>query len=313
MGFQELLDLDRPEHGWAIDCYLRAHSPLITHTPLDDALDGGLMAGLTILGGVASAGKSSLAVQIATNIAIQGKRVAYFTLDDSWGNIIARSMSSWAYGAQKKTYQDLTVAPFRWSEVLQGYKELSGLTSDIQQLSAYAFNQRKENGILGDAAIYEEVIGENLAVIDSVATTTEIDQLLKTAAADNEAPELVVVDYAQQYQTGSPEIDGNEYMRVSEVASRLQKIALSLHIPILLLSSLKKVDVTKDDPSLDWFRGSGVIGYASWAAIIITRGEQEGKDWREIKLHVVKNKAGKTGHFTRCVLRGPYSYVSDWR
>ena len=65
MGFQELRNFSHPEHSWAVDCYLRGTRPLLTHTHLDETLSGGLMPGLTILGGVASAGKSSLAVHVA--------------------------------------------------------------------------------------------------------------------------------------------------------------------------------------------------------------------------------------------------------
>ena len=70
MTFEYLRQLNRPKYGWDVECYLAAKKPLKTHTIVDDALSGGLMPGLTILGGVASAGKSSLAVHIATESAL---------------------------------------------------------------------------------------------------------------------------------------------------------------------------------------------------------------------------------------------------
>lgn len=313
MGFQELRNFSHPEHSWAVDCYLQGTKPLLTHTHLDEALSGGLMPGLTILGGVASAGKSSLAVHVATNVAATRRRVAYFTLDDTWGNVTARSISCWSFATQGAKYQDIEIVPFRWSDVLNRTDEIPKLDLDPLKLSAYAFNMRKQNKVLGDAAVYEDVVAPYLAIIDSVATTTEIEQLLKTAAADGEAPELVVIDYVQQFQTGSSDVDNSDYARVSEVATRLQQIALSMNVPILVLSSLKKINAKeKDDPSLDWFRGSGVVGYASWAAVIITRGEKQGSGFQEIKLHTVKNKAGRTGQVTKCLLKGPYSYIGDF-
>ena len=84
-------------------------------------------------------------------------------------------------------------------------------------------------------------------------------------------------------------------------------LAFDTQIPFLVLSSLKKLDA-KDEPSLDWFRGSGVVGYASWAALILTKGEIDTLQFKEVALHTVKNKAGRTGILVPAKLKGAYSY-----
>lgn len=306
MTFEYLRRLNRPKYGWDVECYLAAKEPLKTHTIADDALCGGLMPGLTILGGVASAGKSSLAVHIATEVAESGKRVIYFTLDDTWGNITARSMSCWSVKNQGLKRQGLTVVPFEWSTVIKGPGNELQLPEGLQNLSAYAFNARHSNTVLADAAIYEDMVAPNLAIIDNIATTTQIEEIVRTVMADGDKPDLVIIDYIQQYQTGTPDIDKQEYTRVSQVATNLQMLAFDTQIPFLVLSSLKKLDA-KDEPSLDWFRGSGVVGYASWAALILTKGEIDTPQFKEVALHTVKNKAGRTGILVPAKLKGAYS------
>ena len=78
---------------------------------------------------------------------------------------------------------------------------------------------------------------------------------------------------------------------------------------MLALSSLRKLGKGDDDPTLDWFRGSGVVGYSAWAACVLTKGERSGTGWREAVIHVVKNKGGRSGTRTSCELWGGYSYA----
>lgn len=290
-----------PERGWAVDCYLGGPEPLATGTAIDAALGGGLMPGVTLLGGVASAGKSAIACHAAANVASGGRRVLYMTLDDSWGNVTARCMSAWSVGNEH-----LPLGPFSWSSLGSSRRAL-----DIRpgyDLSRAAFELRSRDPALMASALWEDGPGRNLAIVDSVATVGGIEEIVRDLADDGCAPDLVVVDYVQQYQTGEPEMDKSEYGRVSEVASRLQRAALWGGIPVLAVSSLRKLDRKDDEPTLDWFRGSGVLGYSAWAAVIVTRGEREGDGWREARLTTVKNKGGRSGQTFSAELWGAYSW-----
>lgn len=292
-----------PPRGWAVDCYLGGAEPLPTGTPLDWALGGGLMPGVTVLGGVASAGKSAIACHASANVASRGERVLYLTLDDSWGNVVARCMSAWSVGHAASW----GCGPFSWSALPAMRRQLAPFrTSDPTR---DAFEQRRRDAALMAATHWEDGPALSLAVIDSMTEVGDIERLVRDLADAGEAPALVVVDYVQQYQSGEPELDKGEYGRVSEVAGRLQRLSLWGGFPMLVLSSLRKLSKQDDEPTLDWFRGSGVVGYSAWAACVVTRGEREGKGWREAVINVVKNKGGRSGIAVPMQLWGAFSWT----
>ena len=292
-----------PPRGWAVDCYLCGPRPLATGTPLDEALGGGLMPGVTVLGGQASVGKSALACHVAASVAARGGRVLYLTLDDSWGNVVARCMSSWSVSHAR----EWDMGPFSWSALPSMRKQLAPMRGSDPTRDA--FELRGRDAALMAAAHWEDGPAQTLAVIDSVTDVPTIERMLRDMADEGEMPALAVVDYVQQYQSGVPETDKSEYSRVSEVASRLQRLSLWGGFPLLMLSSLRKLSKQDDEPTLDWFRGSGVVGYSAWAACVLTRGEREGDGWREAVVNVVKNKGGRSGIKTSMQLWGAYSWT----
>ena len=292
-----------PPRGWAVDCYLGGPDPLPTGTPLDEALGGGLMPGVTVLGGVASAGKSAIACHASANVASRGERVLYLTLDDSWGNVVARCMSAWSVGHAASW----GCGPFSWSALPSMRRQLAPMrTSDP---SRDAFELRRRDAALMACAHWDDGPARWLAVVDSMTDVGQVEGLVRDLRESGEPPALVVVDYVQQYQSGEPELDKGEYGRVSEVAGRLQRLSLWGGFPLLMLSSLRKLSKQDDEPTLDWFRGSGVVGYSAWAACVITKGEREGKGWREAVINVVKNKGGRSGIAVPMQLWGAFSWT----
>lgn len=297
--WDELRARDAPERGWVEECLLGGRDPLRTDTPLDRALGGGLMPGVTVLGGQASVGKSALACQAAANVAARGLRVLYLTLDDSWENVWARCASAWSCsGAEGAT-------PFRWSDVPSERRRLRAEQHSSDR-SRWAFDACQREGMARTAQLFAERVGPSLAVVDSMGTVGEIEGAV--AALDG-PPALVVVDYIQQYRTGDQQADGSEYSRVSAVASAFQHLAIGLRVPVLGLSSLRKLGRQDADPSLDWFRGSGVVGYAAQAAVVLTRGDELPGGARQVRLHVVKNKSGRAGFSVGARLHGAWSVL----
>lgn len=298
--WDELRERDAPKHGWVVDCLLGGRDPLRTGTPLDRALGGGLMPGVTVLGGQASAGKSTLACQCAANVAASGRRVLYATLDDAWENVWARCGSAWSCSGVEG------VTPFRWSDVASERMRLRRALSPGYDLTRAAFEECQRDGMARTMQLFAEQVGPSLAVVDSIGTVGELMHVVEEAM-----PALVVVDYVQQYRTGDQQADSSEYARVSAVAADVQRMALALKVPVLELSSLRKLSKQDDEPSLDWFRGSGVIGYAAQAAVIITRGEDEQDGSRHVGLAVAKNKSGRAGHSVPARLYGAWGVMRE--
>lgn len=305
--WDEIRRRDEPEGGWVRSCLLGGRDPLRTMTPLDDALGGGLMPGVTVLGGRASAGKSSLACQCAANIAASGGRVLYLTLDDSWGNVWARCASAWSCTEEAKR---LNAKPFSWGAVASERDALRQAPHD-EDMGRWEFNVVQRPGMARTATLFAEGPGRNLAVVDSVS---EIGEALDMAASLPKPPALMVVDYVQQYATGDEKTDATEYTRVSKVAQDIQRAALRMQMPVLELSCLRKLAKGDDEPTLDWFRGSGTVGYAAQAACVLTQREDAGsKGGRPVSMHVVKNKSGRAGFELPAVLWGQYSCLRKER
>lgn len=308
-AFDDAREEHSPEHGWAVSCYLGRPDPLVTGTPLDAALGNGLMPGVTVIGGQASAGKSALACQIAANVAVAGKRVLYLTLDDTWGGIMSRVISSYSVDHSP----EWNGQAFMWSALDAMRNALAPKLegADEYMLSRLSFDLRNEDAALMAAAHWDDGPGHNLCVTDNVETMADVGRMLDAMDADGSMPHLVVADYVQQFMTGDPDTDRTEYSRVTAVANDFQKLAQRAGIPVLMLSSLTKgVANSGADPSLDWFRGSGYIGYDAYAAAVLTKDEGTGEEgWPNATINVVKNKAGKSGISVPVTVYGGYSLV----
>lgn len=276
--------------------------PLPTGTPLDAALGGGLMPGVTVLGGVASAGKSAIACDAAQHVAASGRRVLYLTLDDSRASILKRCAAAWSCSQQAR---DQGCEPVRWPRIDRMVAdELRGATD--RQRAAFAAMQRAGTACRALQLFNEACPG--LVVEDALPSAPAACGQVRQMAEEGERPHLVVVDYVQQYVTGEPNTDAQEYARVAAVATAFQRLALDLNVPVLELSSLRKVaKAERGDPQLDWLRGNGVVGYAAWAAAIVTRSGADGAGTTGIELNVVKNKAGRAGMAVSASLYGAYS------
>lgn len=300
-AWDDVVSRCEPARGWAVDCYLCGPRPLPTGTPLDNALGGGLMPGLTLLGGRASSGKSAIACQAAASVADRGGRVLYLTLDDSWGNVTARCMSAWSY----EHSGEFSCGPFMWSGLDETRRLLDRWRTGDPTRDA--FELRRRDAALMAAAHWEDGPARRLAIVDDTGDVGEVEGMVASLADEGCAPDLVVVDYVQQYSTGDQETDRNEISRVDRVASRLQRMALWGGIPVLAVSALRKMEREGEEPSLDWFRGTSQLGYAAWAACIVTRGDEIDRVSRKGAIHTVKNKGGLANFSTDIRLMGAYS------
>ena len=64
---------------------------------------------------------------------------------------------------------------------------------------------------------------------------------------------------------------------------------------MLLISSLRNIQKSDDEPRLEWFRGSGHIGYDAFAAIVLVGGGYGTEDYKDVTAHVIKNRYGSIG------------------
>jgi len=244
-----------------------------------NALTNGLQpSDLLILAARPSMGKTALAINIATNAAMQGKTVLFFSLEMPAQLIVERVLSS--------------VAGVNLSDLRKGK-----VYPDVQKTLFAMADELKERPFY----------------IDDSIDAQGFDLLSKCRVfkrKHNNSLDLVVVDYLQLMK-----IRGNAERRdigVAENSFMLKKIAKELQVPVLALAQLnRKVEdraISGGRPQLSDLRDSGSIEQDAdmvWfihRPIVEERKKKKGEDWnptieaqRQAFLIIAKNRNGPTG------------------
>jgi len=241
-----------------------------------DVLTSGLQPGdLVILAARPSVGKTSLALNIATNLAIKFTQpVGIFSLEMSKEQVVQRMLCS--------------ISKVSLSNAMSGY--ISG--SDIKNLAHYA-------NILDSAPIY----------VDDTPniTVTELRAKARRLKAEIKDLKLIIVDYLQMMR-GHTKSDNRQEV-VAEITRSLKGIAKELNIALLVVSQLSRAVERREDkmPQLADLRESGAIEQDSDLVMFIYRPtyhqERSGKeedmaanfDETIATLIIAKNRNGPTG------------------
>lgn len=257
---------------------------------VDEALDGGLYSGLYFIGAISSLGKTTLAIQIADNLAKQGCDVLFFSLEQSRFDIMSKSISRETFLYCIKTSLDPRNAKSnlsvldgrRWSSFSE--KEMQVMESAFQQYEKYA----------GHLFIYEGV--GNIRVSD-------IREKIKnhTAITGNRRP-VVFIDYLQILKAAEGDERATDKQVVDHNVTALKQLSRDFDIPILAVSSLNR-DNYNSKINMAAFKESGAIEYGSDVLIGLQfggAGEKDfdvnaakAKDPRLIELFILKNRNGK--------------------
>lgn len=307
--------MDRPEGELAMTAYLAAPDPVPTgYGKLDQLLGGGMMRGLTVVGGPPSSGKSVLACHAAARMAARGQRVVYASYEMGWDVVQLRCASSWSCTTEA---QAMGAIAFAWAHVASG--------AERRSRPAYAGLSRGELSryLVGDAAdpitrtltLWDEGPGRNLAVLTD---GYDVHDLCETMAdIEGERP-VLIVDYLQIMPSGATQ-EQSEYQRVTEVINALQSYAYSEQGGnVLAVSSTRNLTSQdyKDGPNLSWYRGSGYVGFAAEQAVMLVperRKDDETGQWvpsvaangmQEGRMTIVKNKAGASGTSVPTLMAG---------
>lgn len=319
-SFQSLVADNRPRGELALTAYLEAPDPQPTYIDkLDQLLGGGVMRGVTVIGGPSSSGKSIIGSQSAAMMATRGVRVVYASYEMPWDVVQLRMASAWSC---TQSAREMGVEPFSWSEVATGKARASrplyrGLSHEQRSRLIY---EDHNDPIIRALTMWDEGPGRNVAVVTS---NVSVGALCSTCEqiGDGTRP-VIICDYIQIMPTGRD--DQKEYERVTEVMNTLQAHSLSENgAPVIAISScrnLRQQDYA-DGPSMDWLRGSGYIQYDAEQVVMLTpdreRSEETG-EWGvrrnergnvEAKLTVLKNRTGATGRSIAVEVFGGYNTI----
>jgi replicative DNA helicase len=230
---------------------------------LDRKLTGLHPANLVIIAARPAMGKSALTLNIATNVALEGKPVAIFSLEMGKEEVATRMLCSTAR--------------------IDSMKLRSG------QLGEAVWPR------LTDAA--GKLYNAPVFVDDSpVVTVTDIRAKCRRLRRAHGLG-LIVVDYIQLMQGSLRE---NRQQEIAEISRSLKNLARELEVPILAVSQLNRNLESREDkrPRLGDLRESGSLEQDADIVMFIYRDEyyNEGSDERGIaEVVVAKHRAGSVG------------------
>ncbi len=231
-----------------------------------DLLTNGLQkSDLILLAARPAVGKTSLAMNIVNNIALNGGSCAIFSLEMSAAQLMQRAVFSTAMVSMSKGLKG-ELSPKEWKLVLEAKEKLS----------------------------------KSKIFIDDSALNTPVDILSKCRRIKREhGLDVVMIDYLQLMSSGKK--SDNRQTEVSDISRNLKIAAKELNVPIICLSQLSRaVEGRKGNrPMLSDLRESGAIEQDADIVMFIHNPDKYLEDENAVKqgiveLIVAKHRNGPT-------------------
>lgn len=211
---------------------------------LDKKLGGGLYPGLYTLGAISSLGKTTMALQIADNVAASGHDVIFFSLEMSAHEVMAKSFSRLSFeAAQDMGEKDLI---YSTRDILNGrpMMPIPGITQD-QQAKHFEAIEKKYSHIQRNMYLIEGNFNADLSFIrNKVAYHTQI----------RKTKPVVIVDYLQILLPESDRLTDKQAIDRSIVG--LKRLSREFDVPVILVSSFNRQNYSKT-VSYSSFKESG--------------------------------------------------------
>ena len=234
---------------------------------LDKFLNGLNKSDLMLLAARPGMGKTSLALNIALNVAKKYPKqtVAFFSLEMSKEQLVTRLLSNESFVDNKKlTTGQLSID--EWTKI----------------------------GIASSAMAQTDIR------VDDNPSLSVAEMNAKCRRLDNLA--LVVIDYLQLMTSAGTKTSGGENRQqvVSDISRSLKIMAKELNVPVLCLSQLSRANESRTDkrPMLSDLRESGAIEQDADEVLFIYREDYYNKDTEKqnvAEVIVAKNRHGETG------------------
>ena len=235
---------------------------------IDSIMQGLQVSDFIVLAARPSVGKTSLALNMAENIAMrEGKSVGVFSLEMSKEQLVLRLLSS--------------------VTGIDSYRLRSGYLTDMDFPKIADAMGRLEQA---------KVFIDDTASISVMELRTKARRLKMESGLD-----LVIVDYLQLMQPGESRGDGNRVQEVSDISRGLKALARELQIPVIALSQLSRQvesrDREKQVPRLSDLRESGAIEQDADVVLFLHREAEQDDTQRgeTINFTVAKHRNGPTG------------------
>ena len=232
---------------------------------LDRKISGLNKSDLLLIAARPGMGKTSLALNIALNVAKKyPKTVAFFSLEMSREQLALRLLSNESF--------------------LDNQKLVTGQLTDEDW---------------GKLSIASSALSQTDIRVDDNPSITVAEMNAKCRRLDNLG--LVLIDYLQLMTAAAPGKTGeNRVNVVSEISRALKIMAKELNVPVICLSQLSRANESRTNkrPMLSDLRESGAIEQDADSVMFIYRDDYYNKDSEEKNVAeciIAKNRHGETG------------------
>ncbi|MCI5892921.1 MAG: replicative DNA helicase [Clostridiales bacterium] len=225
---------------------------------------------LYVIGGRPAMGKTALALNMASNLAVSGKTVAIFSLEMNRKEIAKRIISS-VSGVKANKLKNANIDD-----------------SEYQDMGE-AFNKIADKLIINDNAV-QTVSG---MVSDCIRWNTE-------HRAENRRIDVVIIDYLQLISNENKRLDRR--IAIGESSRSCKIMAKRLDCPVILLSQLSRANESRSDkiPILSDLRESGDIEQDADVVAFVHREEYynpTSENQGMAQISIAKNRDGEVGVF----------------
>lgn len=287
-----------------------ANTPAIStgFSNLDSILDGGLYEGLYIIGAISSLGKTTLALQIADQIADSGRDVLIFSLEMARSELIAKSISRLTY--------------FAAAGDTRNAKTNRGITAGAR----YAGYSETERAIINKALAAYKKYAQHIYIHEGIGDIgiERVKEVVQQHISITGNKPIVFIDYLQIL--APYDMRSTDKQNTDKAVLELKRLSRDLKIPVIGVSSFNrdsykegsgnKGRVTQAD-----FKESGAIEYSADVLIgleFASAGSKEysekaekRKDPREIRLVVLKNRNGKAWEAANFKYHSLFNYYEE--
>ena len=211
---------------------------------LDEVFDGGLYPGLYVLGAISSLGKTTLALQIADQIAQSGHGVLIFSLEMSLNELIAKTLSRLTF------IKDMEA---------NGVSQNAKTTRGILRGKFYVF----ENDVFMSALEEYGNYGKNIHISEGIGDigVSEISEKVREYMKfNNGEPPVIVIDYLQILAPF--DIRATDKQNTDKAVLELKRLSRDCQVPVIAVSSFNRESYFQP-VSMSSFKESGAIEYSS--------------------------------------------------
>jgi replicative DNA helicase len=273
---------------------------------LDQALDGGLYAGLYTIGAISSLGKTTLTLQIADNIASSGRDVLIFSLEMARTELMAKSIS-------RHTLQQLLT-------VGASDTRNAKTTRGIMDGKRYAKYSREERELIKTATVAYGQYADHLYILEGIGDigAAEIRKAVEDHRQATGQTPVIIVDYLQILAPA--DVRATDKQNTDKAVLELKRISRDYRTPVIAISSLNRENYSAKI-NMTAFKESGAIEYSADCLIGLQYAGAGSKSFdaeeaatktpREIEAVILKQRNGRKGDVIPLSYYPMFNYFSE--